>query len=80
MMIPFTSPAARPTAIGMSSISNQELCVAAACTAARLATTVARPITEPTDRSMPPAVITNVTPMLITPMMEARRRMVRTLS
>ncbi len=31
-------------------------------------------MTEPTDRSIPPAMITSVIPMLITPMMEACRR------
>ena len=34
----------------------------------------------PTDRSMPPPVITKVMPMLTTPMMEANRRIVSTLS
>ena len=44
---------------------------AAACTADSVATTVARPITEPTERSMPPAVMTKVMPMLMTPMTDA---------
>ena len=35
------------------------------------ATTLARPMTEPTERSMPPAVMTKVMPMLMTPMIEA---------
>ena len=34
----------------------------------------------PTDRSMPPPVMTNVIPMLTTPMVEAKRRIVRVLS
>lgn len=40
----------------------------------------ARPSTEPTERSMPPAVITNVIPMLTTPITAANRRMVTKLS
>ena len=47
------------------------LLAAAACTAASEPTIVARPMTEPTERSMPPAVITKVMPMLMTPMIEA---------
>ena len=39
--------------------------------AARVATIEARPITEPTDRSMPPAMMTSVMPMLMTPMIDA---------
>ena len=54
--------------------------MAASWTLARLATTVVRPMTEPTERSMPPAVMTKVTPMLITPMIEAYRRMVSMFS
>ena len=34
----------------------------------------------PTDRSMPPPMITNVMPMLTTPITEAKRRMVSMLS
>ena len=49
------------------------------CTTAMVATTEASPITEPTDRSMPPAMMTRVMPMLITPMMDAWRRIVRML-
>ena len=44
------------------------------------AQTEASPTTEPTDRSMPPPMMTKVIPMLSTPMTEARRRIVRTLS
>ncbi len=41
---------------------------------------MARPITEPTERSMPPAVMTKVMPMLMTPMIEAKRMIVRMFS
>ena len=37
-------------------------------------------MTEPTERSMPPAVMTKVMPMLITPMIDAKRMIVRKLS
>ena len=36
-------------------------------------------MTDPTDRSMPPAMMTRVMPMLITPMIDAWRRIVRML-
>ena len=45
-----------------------------------VAQTDANPTTAPTDRSMPPAVMTNVMPMDTTPMTDARRRMVSTFS
>ena len=40
------------------------------------AQTEARPSTAPTDRSIPPDVMTNVMPMLTTPVTAARLRMV----
>jgi hypothetical protein len=46
---------------------------------ASVATTEARPVTEPTDRSMPPEMMTRVMPMLMTPMIDAWRRIVSTL-
>ncbi len=79
MTMPLTSPANAPTATATSTITSQVLCDAAACTLASVATTVVSPITDPTERSMPPAVITNVMPMLMTPMIEAKRMMVRKL-
>ena len=45
-----------------------------------VAHTEASPTTAPTDRSMPPAVMTKVMPMETTPITEASRRMVSTLS
>ena len=36
-------------------------------------------MTDPTDRSIPPAMMTSVMPMLMTPMIEAWRRIVRRL-
>lgn len=59
---------------------SHEDCAAAICTLVRLATTVVRPITDPTDRSIPPAVMTKVTPMLTTPMIDAYRRIVSMFS
>ena len=53
---------------------------AAACTPASVATTDARPMTDPTERSIPPAVMTKVMPMLTTPMIEAKRKIVRRFS
>ena len=49
------------------------------CVASVLAHTEARPSTEPTDRSMPPPVMTKVIPMLSTPITAASRRIVRML-
>ena len=48
-----------------------DVCVENACTAARLATTEVSPTTEPTERSMPPPMITKVMPMLTTPTIDA---------
>lgn len=48
--------------------------LAMVCVARVDAHTDARPMTEPTDRSMPPPVMTNVIPMLITPTTDASRR------
>ena len=45
-----------------------------------VAHTDARATFAPTDRSMPPPMMTKVMPMLTTPMTEPRRRMVRVLS
>ena len=45
-----------------------------------VAQTEDRPTTAPTERSIPPAVITKVMPIDTTPMTEASRRMVSTLS
>ena len=50
------------------------------CVASVEAHTEDSPMTEPTDRSMPPPVMTKVIPMLITPTIEASRRMVSRLS
>ena len=45
-----------------------------------VAQTEASATIAPTDRSMPPPMITKVMPTVTTPMTEASRRMVRTLS
>ena len=50
------------------------------CVAKVVAHTEDRARIAPTDRSMPPPVITNVMPMLTTPMVEASRRIVSALS
>ena len=42
--------------------------------------TEASPTTDPTERSMPPPVMTKVIPMLSTPITDASRRMVSRLS
>jgi hypothetical protein len=67
MTTPLMSPARAPVAIATIAISPHQLCVDASCTAEMVATMEERPISEPTDRSMPPAMITNVMPTLITP-------------
>ncbi len=50
---------------------------ARSCTTVRVATTDASPRTEPTDRSMPPAMMTNVMPIESTPMTDACRTIVK---
>ena len=45
-----------------------------------VAQTEPAPTTAPTDRSMPPPVMTNVMPMVTTPITDASRRIVSTLS
>ena len=52
-------------------MSSHDVESAAAWIADRVAAMVARPITEPTERSMPPAVMTKVMPRLMTPMTDA---------
>src|SRR5674476_1471282 len=68
---------------GLGDVYKRQIqCVSSArvCVASVVAHTDASPRTEPTDRSIPPPVITNVMPMLSTPITAASRRIVMTLS
>lgn len=80
MRTPLTTPAAVPTASAQSTMTIQPYWSAMVWVARVVAHTDARPSTDPTDRSMPPAVITKVMPMLSTPMIDARPRMTSALS
>ncbi|WP_418606435.1 hypothetical protein [Georgenia sp. SUBG003] len=62
-----TRPAAVPTASAVNTMTIQCVFSAIVCVASVDAHTVARPMTDPTERSIPPAVMTKVTPMLMTP-------------
>ena len=77
---PLISPAPTPTPSATSTMTIQCESSAMVCVAIVDAHTEASPSTEPTDRSMPPPVMTNVMPIDSTPSTEARRRIVRRLS
>ena len=77
---PLTSPAPAPTARAQATMTIQPYRSAICCVASVVAHTDARPRTEPTDRSMPPAVMTKVMPMLTTPTTEAALRITTMLS
>src|SRR5450830_347855 len=77
---PFTSPHTVPTASAAPTMTVQLVSRAMVWVARVVAQTDESPTTAPTDRSMPPAVMTKVIPTLSTPMTAARRRIVITLS
>ena len=64
----------------MNTMTIQWKSSAICCVASVVAQTEDSATSAPTDRSMPPPMITNVMPMLTTPMTDASRRIVRTLS
>ena len=78
--MPLTTPQPRPTIMAVKGMISQVDVSAICCVATVVDQMVASPSTAPTDRSMPPVVITNVMPIASTPIAEARRRMVSTLS
>src|ERR687889_574586 len=80
MTIPLTSPQPAPTRSAVTTMTIQWKSSAIAWVASVVAHTEDRATIAPTDRSMPPPMITNVIPMLTTPMTAASRRMVSTLS
>src|SRR4051794_23090199 len=80
MTTPLTSPAIDPTSRAVTTMTIQWKSAAICWVASVLAQTEDRATSAPTDRSMPPPMITKVIPTLTTPMTEASRRIVSTLS
>src|SRR3954469_13876299 len=80
MTTPLTSPAIDPTSRAVTTMTIQWKSSASCWVASVLAQTEERATSAPTDRSMPPPMITKVIPTLTTPMTEASRRIVSTLS
>src|SRR3954447_5517526 len=80
MRTPFTRPQTPPTMSATKTITTQWYSAAMACVARVVAQTDDSATRAPTDRSIPPPQITNVMPTLTTPMTDARRRIVMTLS
>ncbi len=77
---PLTSPQAPPTARATNTMTIQWVSSAIVWVAKVVAHTEESATMAPTDRSMPPPMITNVMPMLTTPTMEASRRIVTRVS
>src|SRR5919107_4031650 len=75
MRTPLTRPAPAPTASAQSTMTTGPY----DCVATVVAHTDASAITLPTDRSIPPPMITIVTPTVITPITEAEVRIVSRL-
>ena len=80
MTTPLTSPQAAPTSSAVPTMTIQWTSAASAWVARVVAHTELSATIAPTDRSMPPPMITNVMPTLTTPVTAAARRMVTTLS
>ena len=80
MRRPLISPQAIPTTSATTTMTVQWLPRASDCVASVVAQTEDSATIAPTDRSMPPPVITNVIPIDTTPMTDASRRMVSALS
>ena len=75
-----TRPQPPPTASATSTITIQWVSSAIVWVASVVAQTEASATIAPTDRSIPPPVMTKVMPMLTTPMTDASRRIVSMLS
>ena len=75
-----TSPQPTATAMATPTITSQCVSSAIVWVASVVHQTEASATIAPTDRSMPPPMITKVIPMLTTPITDAARRMVRLLS
>ena len=80
MSTPLTAPAPAPTSNAVVTITIQWKSSAICSVPLVVAQTDASASTAPTDRSMPPPVITKVIPIETTPRVAASRRMVSTLS
>ena len=80
MTTPLTRPAPAPTSSAVTTMTIQWKSSAICWVASVVAQTEDSATSAPTDRSMPPPMITNVMPTLTTPMTEASRRIVSTLS
>src|SRR3954449_4164732 len=80
MTTPLTSPAPAPTSRAVTTMTIQCTFCANCWVARVVAQTEARATIAPTDRSMPPPMITKVMPTLTTPMTAASRRIVSRLS
>ena len=80
MSTPLTSPHAAPTASAANTMTIQWMSSAMVCVATVVHHTDASATMAPTDRSMPPPMMTNVMPTLTTPMTDASRRIVSMLS
>ncbi len=78
--MPLIRPAQVPTSRALKTIAIQPMLSAMSCVPVVVAQTEARARIAPTDRSMPPPVITNVMPIDTTPTTAARRRIVSRLS
>ena len=72
---PLISPAPRPTASAQTTMTNGPY----SWVASVVIHTLASATIEPTDRSMPPEMITNVMPTLTTPIAAASRSMIEML-
>jgi len=75
MSTPLISPVIAPTSKAVKTMTPTPNC----CVATVLLHTLARASRAPTDRSMPPLMITNVMPIAMTPTLEARVRTVSSL-
>src|SRR3954462_9585433 len=80
MTTPLTRPQPAPTSSAVTTMTIQCVSSAICWVASVVAQTEDSATIAPTDRSMPPPMITKVMPMLTTPITEASRRMVSTLS
>ncbi len=80
MTTPLINPAPAPTASAVNTMTIQWKSSARAWVARVVAHTDDSATRAPTDRSMPPPMITNVMPTLTTPITEASFRIVSTLS
>src|SRR3954452_20324240 len=78
--MPLTSPVPAPTTRAVTTMTIQWKFSAICWVASVVAQTEESATMAPTDRSMPPPMITKVIPTLTTPMTAASRRMVSTLS